>query len=263
MAGRRCQLLPSPGGSWVHAKTVFNCTTSHARRTGATLSRRQRPGQRAATGRWSGCWPKACPPNGWPLSAATRPTACAALPSAITSTAQRAWATGAIRHPGAAGLLSPAQQAELAQALDQPRLDGGRWTSPKGVAWMAAILGRPIHPQRGWEMLRRLGWTSKLPRSCHAKADPQTQAAFKKPTSRSPDPAAGAPTVEGRAVGHRPASHRPRPYRASRLESPRAVPGSGVPHPNPWCYLYAFVHPPAGRTVWLLLPTTLIKQVID
>jgi transposase len=83
-------------------------------------------------------------------------------------------------HPGASGLLSPAQQAELVQALDQPPLDGGRWTCPKGASWMAAILGRPIYPRQGWEMLRRLGWTSKAPRPRHAKADPQAQAAFKK-----------------------------------------------------------------------------------
>ena len=84
------------------------------------------------------------------------------------------------RNPGAAGLLSPAQQAELVQALDQRASDGGRWTGPKVAAWMAAILGRPVHPQRGWEMLRRLGWTAKVPRPRHAKADLQAQAAFNK-----------------------------------------------------------------------------------
>jgi hypothetical protein len=28
-----------------------------------------------------------------------------------------------------------------------------------------------------------------------------------------------------------------------------------VQHRYQWCYFYAFVHPPSGRTVWLLLPT--------
>jgi transposase len=86
------------------------------------------------------------------------------------------------RHPGAAGLLSAAQQAALARALAPPPPDGGRWTGPKVAAWRAAPLGRPVHPPRGWELLGRLGWTPKIPRPRHAKADPRAQAAFKKPS---------------------------------------------------------------------------------
>jgi DDE superfamily endonuclease len=41
-----------------------------------------------------------------------------------------------------------------------------------------------------------------------------------------------------------------------RLWSPRGQrPGAVVPHRYQWCSLSAFVHPPSGRTVWLLLPT--------
>lgn len=36
-----------------------------------------------------------------------------------------------------------------------------------------------------------------------------------------------------------------------RGQRPTAV----VQHRYQWCYLYAFVHPPSGRTFWLLLPT--------
>jgi transposase len=87
------------------------------------------------------------------------------------------------RNPGAVGLLCAEQRATLAAALDQPPPDGGVWTGPKAAAWMAATLGRRVHPQRGWEVLRRLGWTSKVPRPRHVHADPVAQAAFKK-TSR-------------------------------------------------------------------------------
>jgi transposase len=86
-------------------------------------------------------------------------------------------------NPGAVGLLSPAQRQALSVALEQPSPDGGIWTGPKAAAWMAATLGRRVHPQRGWEVLRRLGWAPKVPRPRHAKADPSAQAAFKK-TSR-------------------------------------------------------------------------------
>jgi transposase len=41
-----------------------------------------------------------------------------------------------------------------------------------------------------------------------------------------------------------------------RVWSPRGQrPRAPVQHRYQWCYLYAFVHPPSGRTVWLLLPT--------
>jgi transposase len=83
------------------------------------------------------------------------------------------------RNPGSSGLLSATQRAALARVLDQPPPDGGLWTGPKVAAWMAATLGRPVHPQRGWEMLRRLNLRPKVPRPRHAKADPAAQTAFK------------------------------------------------------------------------------------
>jgi hypothetical protein len=45
---------------------------------------------------------------------------------------------------------------------------------------MAATLARPVHPQRGWEMLQRLDLRLKVPRPRHAKADPAAQRVFKK-----------------------------------------------------------------------------------
>jgi hypothetical protein len=50
------------------------------------------------------------------------------------------------RNPGAAGRLSAAQRAALLTALEQPPPDGGVWTGPKAAAWMAATLGRRVHP---------------------------------------------------------------------------------------------------------------------
>jgi transposase len=85
------------------------------------------------------------------------------------------------RNPGATGLLSAGQRAALAAAFAHPPPDGGVWTGPKAAAWMTALLGRRVHPPRGWEALRRLGWTSKVPRPRHVNADPAAQAACKKP----------------------------------------------------------------------------------
>jgi len=52
-------------------------------------------------GSWSAGLPKAGLPNRWPRSPAARPTGCAPRLGVTTSTAQQAWATGAIATPGA------------------------------------------------------------------------------------------------------------------------------------------------------------------
>jgi transposase len=94
-------------------------------------------------------------------------------------------AMGDQRHhnPGGQWLLSPEQKAQLDQALEHPPADGGLWTSTKVAAWMRAATGRNVHPQRGWDYLRLLGYTPQVPRPRHAKADPHAQEAFKKNAS--------------------------------------------------------------------------------
>jgi transposase len=59
--------------------------------------------------------------------------------------------------PGAAPMLAAEQLRELREALQGPAPDGGRWTGLKVAQWIAARIGRPVHRQRGWEYLRRLG----------------------------------------------------------------------------------------------------------
>ena len=97
-------------------------------------------------------------------------------------------ALGDPRHgnPGAAPLLDAADREELRRALGGPAPDGGLWTGRKAAAWMAARLGRPVAEQRGWEQLRRLGFTPQRPRPRDTRADPEAQAAFKKGGSKPP-----------------------------------------------------------------------------
>jgi transposase len=90
-------------------------------------------------------------------------------------------------NPGAASrtLLTPAQQQELAEALEAPPEDGGMWSSRKVAEWIERRTGRQgVRAQRGWEYLRKLGNTPQVPRPSQAGADPEEQAAFKK-ASRS------------------------------------------------------------------------------
>jgi transposase len=83
---------------------------------------------------------------------------------------------------GAPPLLSPEQQKELDQALDQPPADGGLWSGPKVAAWMAQRLGREVDPRRGWDYLQRLGRSSRVPRPQHEQSEEAEQVAFKKTT---------------------------------------------------------------------------------
>lgn len=94
-------------------------------------------------------------------------------------------ALGDARHknPGAADrtLLDQDQQRELVQALRKPPPDGGMWNSRKVGEWIEAKTGKAVSKkQRGWEYLRKLGNSPKVPRPRHASADKREQEAFKK-----------------------------------------------------------------------------------
>src|SRR5689334_5781053 len=82
---------------------------------------------------------------------------------------------------GARPLLGAGDEAALRAALAEPPADGGPWTGPEVAAWMAIRLGRKVWPQRGWDYLRKLGYSAQRPRRRHAKAaSPEEQAAYKK-----------------------------------------------------------------------------------
>lgn len=89
-------------------------------------------------------------------------------------------------NPGQSGLLSKEQQAELAQALEGPSPDGGRWSGPQVAGWMSERLGRKVWPQQGWVYVRRLGFTPHRPRPRHANAEGAGQEAFTGGSSQQP-----------------------------------------------------------------------------
>jgi transposase len=85
------------------------------------------------------------------------------------------------RNGRAASVLTAAVLAALAERLRAPPDDGGRWTGPKVALWMARQLGvERVHPQRGWEALKRVRWSIQAPRPRHPRsATPEQRAAFK------------------------------------------------------------------------------------
>ena len=91
-------------------------------------------------------------------------------------------ALGDLRHenPGGTSILSEQEQTQLQAALDAASPDEGLWTGPKVALWIKERTGREVHPQRGWEYLRRLRYSKRVLRPRHAKADPEEQEAFKK-----------------------------------------------------------------------------------
>lgn len=95
---------------------------------------------------------------------------------------------GRRRNGRAASLLTEAVLAALSERLGAPPEDGGAWTGPKVAAWMARQLGlAKVHPQRGWEALKRIKWSIQAPRPRHPRAATAEQRAdFKRGSPRRP-----------------------------------------------------------------------------
>ncbi len=109
---------------------------------------------------------------------------------------------GRRRNGRAPSLLTEEVLAALAERLRAPPEDGGVWSGPKAAAWMARHLGLArVHAQRGWEALKRIGWSLQAPRPRHPRAaTPAQRATFKRgSTRRSRGPRRRIPTGRSRS----------------------------------------------------------------
>ena len=84
-----------------------------------------------------------------------------------------------------APVLSAEQQEELRAELAQAAARNQHWRTHQVAAWMSERLGRPISYGLAWSYLVKLRQSLQVPRSQHALADPEEQAAFKKTSARS------------------------------------------------------------------------------
>jgi transposase len=87
-------------------------------------------------------------------------------------------------NPGAKerALLDEEGQAQLREALEGPPPGGGMWSGPKVARWIEEKTGMErVHAQRGWEYLRRVGMSPRVPRPSNARgASASEREAFKK-----------------------------------------------------------------------------------
>ncbi len=78
-------------------------------------------------------------------------------------------------------LASPEQLDELRTTLAGPAPHGDVWNGRTVAAWLSVRAGRRVSVQTAWTYLRKLEWTSQVPRPRHVKAaDAAEQEAFKK-----------------------------------------------------------------------------------
>ena len=64
-------------------------------------------------------------------------------------------------------LLNDIQQAQLHQVLTNPASDGGLWNGRKVAEWMSEITGKKVSRMRGWEYLKQMEYSLKVPRPEH------------------------------------------------------------------------------------------------
>lgn len=93
------------------------------------------------------------------------------------------------RNPGAKPKLTPEESAQVAKALKGPPSDGGLWTGLKLRRWVAENLGKRLSLNPIYRLLKvfplrgsshEMGFSLKVPRPRHRKADKAGQEEFKK-----------------------------------------------------------------------------------
>ena len=81
---------------------------------------------------------------------------------------------------GAKPLVNDLHQAQLWEVLKQEAPDGGLWNGRKVADWLTELTGTKITRQRGWEILKQMGFRLRVPRLAHIESDEQEQEQWKK-----------------------------------------------------------------------------------
>ncbi|MBD6615433.1 IS630 family transposase [Komarekiella sp. 'clone 1'] len=157
---------------------------------------------------------------------------------------------------GKKSLLSDEQLEKLAKELESRPADGGIWTGPKVARWIEKENKiEKVWNQRGWDYLKKLRYSCQSPRPKHKKGNPLEQAEFiqtfplkiKTLQEQYPESEIDVWFFDEHRVGLKPIL---RKVWAKIGERPRAI----VSHRYEWLYVYGFVKPQTGETLWYLIP---------
>ncbi len=153
-------------------------------------------------------------------------------------------------------LLNDQQFKKLTKLIKKKSPDGGLWSGPKVARWIEKETGRTkVWNQRGWDYLKKLKYSWQKPRPKHRKGDPIEQESFKKNLplrvkelqEKFKDATVEVWFFDEHRVGLKPII---RKVWSPVGERPKAV----VQHRYEWLYVYGFVEPKTGKTLWYLIP---------
>lgn len=157
---------------------------------------------------------------------------------------------------GKVALLSDEQLAKLTQALESKPSDGGIWTGVKVARWIEKETGKQkVWNQRGWDYLKKSRYSWQRPRRKHSKGDLIEQNLFKQNlpilVEQLQKNHANAKIevwfFDEHRVGLKPI--------LKKVWSPVGKrPQAIVQHQYEWLYVYGFVEPKSGKTLWYLIP---------
>lgn len=153
-------------------------------------------------------------------------------------------------------LLTEEDLKKLSQELESRPSDGGIWTGPKVARWIEREKGiEKVWNQRGWDYLKKLRYSWQTPRPKHNKGLRIEQEEFIKSLPKKverlekehPDSEIELWFFDEHRVGLKPIL---RKVWSKIGERARAR----VEHRYQWLYVYGFVQPKTGKTLWYLIP---------
>ena len=157
---------------------------------------------------------------------------------------------------GKKSIFNEKQLEKLAQELKLRPADGGIWTGTKVARWSEKENGiEKVGNLIGWDYLKKLKYSCQRPRPKHRKGNPLEQAEFirtlplkiKTVQQQAPEAEIDVWFFDEHRVGLKPIL---RKVWSKTGERPTAI----VSHRYQWLYVYGFVKPKTGETLWYLIP---------
>ena len=157
---------------------------------------------------------------------------------------------------GRKALLTETQLSKLQEKLESNPSDGGIWTGPKVARWIEQETGREkVWNQRGWDYLKKCKYSWQTPRPTHHKGDKLEQEIFKanlplkvkELEQKYPEAEIELWFFDEHRIGLKPILKK---VWSKIGDRPTAI----VSHRYEWVYVYGFVKPKTGETLWYLIP---------